>query len=284
MVRLWEIGNEEGRPWYLDAVPGCAAALKERDPGIKVVACDYRDDLVARCGGFVDFFSVHRYDAPDRYTDGPAEFERVLAATGARIARSKHPGHRLYVSEWGALSTDWRSGLWAAGALNAFERQAATVSMAAPALFMHRRGGESDAEWDNALINFDHRRWYPGANYLALKLWREHFQPVLLNAACDAPSLSVTATRSDDGKRLVVKIVNPGPADIEAVVAVEGPFEPRNASFALLEPGSPPATNSLERPKAIEAPRPRRVTPEGRRIAIRLPARSAGALALATGD
>jgi alpha-L-arabinofuranosidase len=283
-VKLWEIGNEEGRPWYLEAVRRCAAALKERDPQIAVTACDYRDDLVERCGGLVDFFSVHRYDPPDRYADGPAEFERVLAATGARIARSKHPGHRLYVSEWGALSTDWRSGLWAAGALNAFERQAATVSMAAPALFMHRRGGQSDAEWDNAFVNFDHHRWYPGANYLAMKLWRDHWQPVLLRCTCGVPWLSVAASRSLDGRTVAVKLVNTGTSDADVSVEIEGGHAPRTAEFALLDPGSLTAANSLEQSKAIDSPGPRRVTPEGRHIAIRLPARSAGVLALAAGS
>jgi alpha-N-arabinofuranosidase len=283
-VRIWEIGNEEGRSWYVEAVRACAAALKERCPGIRVVACDYRDDLVARCGDLVDFFSVHRYDPPDRYADGPAEFERFLAVTGARIAASAHHGHRLYVSEWNALSVDWRSGLWAAGALNAFERQCGTVGMAGPALFLRRKGGPADEEWNNALVNFDHRRWYPGANYLAMKLWRENFQPVRLDAACDASSLSVVATRSDDGKRLVVKIVNPGPSDVDAVVTVEGPFEPRDATFAVLDPGSLTAANSLDQPAAIDPPRVRTWIAAGGRVRVHVPARSAGVLALAAGS
>ena len=34
--------------------------------------------------------------------------------------------------------------------------------------------------WDNALINFDQKSWFPAGNYVVMKLWRESFAPNLL--------------------------------------------------------------------------------------------------------
>jgi hypothetical protein len=68
----------------------------------------------------------------------------------------------FYNSEWNAQSTDWRTGLYAGGLLNAYERQGKKFTLGGPALFLRHL---SAGAWDNAFINFDHTGWFaaPGS-------------------------------------------------------------------------------------------------------------------------
>ncbi len=90
------------------------------------------------------------------------------------IAKSANPNVKLYMSEWNAQSTDWRTGLYAGGFLNAAERNGDVLGMAGPALFLRHVSARA---WDNAFVNFDHRRWFPAPNYVVMKLWRGHYAP-----------------------------------------------------------------------------------------------------------
>ena len=101
------------------------------------------------------------------------------------------------MSEWNAQSTDWRTGLYAGGILNAFERSG-LVTMATPALFLRHVTAPA---WDNAFINFDNRSWFPAPNYVVEKLYWDHFVPGLLKVDGEAPGLSVDAGKSSDGKQ-----------------------------------------------------------------------------------
>ena len=82
------------------------------------------------------------------------------------------------------------------------------------------RHGDSDAlaaardgdRWDDALINFDQSSWFPSPNYVVMKLYRDHFAPELLEIAGNAGDLNATATRTSDGERIYVKLVNPAGA------------------------------------------------------------------------
>src|SRR5205823_9413225 len=120
------------------------------------------------------YLSIHHYEDPDRFAEGPGVLERFIRETGKLIADSKNPGVKIYDSEWNAQSTDWRTGLYAGGILNVFERCGDLVEIGAPALLLRH---VSAREWDNALINFDQCTWFPAPNYVVMKLWRDHYAP-----------------------------------------------------------------------------------------------------------
>ncbi len=135
------------------------------------------------------------------------------------IAASKNPKLKIYVSEWNAQSTDWRTGLYCGGLLNAFERCGDVLEIGGPALFLRH---VSASAWDNAFVNFDHRTWFPAPNYVVMKLWREHYAPQRIALEGHADPLNVVATSSEDGKTLVVKAVNPSDAAVPVVLKLAG--------------------------------------------------------------
>jgi alpha-N-arabinofuranosidase len=126
----------------------------------------------------------------------------------------------------------------------------ATVAMATPALFLRHVTAPS---WDNALINFDQRSWFPAPNYVVMKLYRDHFAPDLLQIAGNPGDLNATATRTADGEKIYVKLVNPGAREVSVGVALRGDFPLMTASMQLVAPDSLAARNTLEQPAAVHA-------------------------------
>jgi alpha-L-arabinofuranosidase len=101
-----------------------------------------------------------------------------------------------------------------------------------------------------------------------MKLYRDHFQP--LRVACQSPeSLNVTATRSPDGRRVVIKVVNADGQAQTADLVVDGPFRVRSVRAqrvaAALED-----RNTLQEPNRI-TPVTVPVQKAGNRIALDLP-------------
>jgi alpha-N-arabinofuranosidase len=148
------------------------------------------------------------------------------------IADSPNPKVGLAVTEWNAQSTDWRTGLFAAGLLNVFERQDA-VRMATPALFLRRVDAPA---WDNAFINHDHVSWFPAPNYVVMQLYRQHYQPNRVQLI-SLGSLNAVATASADGKTVVLKVVNAQPEDVTCTLQIVAPFKPKTGRRWTVQAG-----------------------------------------------
>jgi alpha-N-arabinofuranosidase len=287
-VKFWEIDNEvwSMKPEeYVAAVKLFAPALKQADPAIKVIACGsgqlgghWREGdlaVIERCAGLVDFLSIHHYESPDKFADGIPAAEKFWRELAERIAKSQNPDLKLFVSEWNAQSTDWRTGLYAGGILNAFERCPA-VSMATPALWLRHVSAPS---WDNALINFDNCGWFPAPNYVVMKLWRDHFAPHLLALEGDAGGLNLTATKTAEGTKLFVKAVNPTDQSINVTLKVGTGFQPKSAELVLVHPGDLLARNTLAQPDLIK-PGAAPVQLDGAAVRCTFPPLSAGVVTL----
>ncbi|HVS73054.1 MAG TPA: alpha-L-arabinofuranosidase C-terminal domain-containing protein, partial [Phycisphaerae bacterium] len=263
-----EIDNEPwllmDQPRYLDIVHRFSAAIRAKYPQLHLsVAGGYAFDtgpgegipanahwdaaMLDNAARDFDILSPHYYngllDKLD-YANNPRDFEKHLLDIGALIKKSANPNIKLYISEWNAQSTDWRTGLYAAGILNVFERNADLVEISCPALFLRSTSAKS---WDNALINFNQSSWFPAPNYVVMKLWRDHYAPNLLQL--DTPEnspLSAVASESDDKKTIYLKLVNPSDSPINLTTTLTGPFTPTSATLQLLAPGSPSARNTLQ--------------------------------------
>jgi alpha-N-arabinofuranosidase len=258
-VKYWEIDNEI---WgmkaddYVQALRQFIPAMKQVDPGIKTIACgsgglgarwgDGDVAVIEQAADLVDYLSIHHYENPDHFGDGPAKAETYWNTLGEKILKSRNPNLRLFMSEWNAQSTDWRTGLYAGGLLNAFERSP-YVTMASPALFLRHVTAPA---WDNAFINFDNHSWYPAPNYVVMKLYHDHFAPGLLKVEGDAGNVNVDAAKSADGKRVVVKLVNFADAPREVSLDLGG-FTTATATLATLAPDSLSARNTMEHPDTI---------------------------------
>ena len=288
-VKYWEIDNEVWKlkpDDYAGVVKQFVPALKKVDPAIVTLACGSGQlgrnwgpgdaAVITQCADVVDYLSVHHYESAAKFADGPATAEKFWRSLGETIAASKNPKLKLYVSEWNAQSTDWRTGLYAGGALNVFERCGDIVGLAGPALFLRH---VSATGWDNAFINFDHRTWFPAPNYVVTKLWREHYLPLLVELTGNSGPLNVVATKSHDGNKLCLKAVNPSDQPVNVVLKVQGGFAVGDAGMKIVAADSLDARNTLDKPDAIQ-PTAGNVETDGQSLRFSLPAYSAAVVTM----
>jgi alpha-L-arabinofuranosidase len=259
-VKYWEIDNETwamGADDYVAAIKRFAPALRQADPSIKLAACgsnrfdlNWNRRIIEGAGELFEYLSIHGYESPDRYADGPYNYERFIRQTGEIIAKSANPDMKIYCSEWNAQSTDWRTGLYAGGLLNGFERCGDIFEIGGPALFLRHVSGTA---WDNAFINFDQSSWFAAPNYVVMQLWRNHYAPNRIEIGPDTESLNTIATKSADGKTVYVKCVNSDPSAANVTLNLADEFAAKTARMQLVAPGSLEARNTLERPRTVRA-------------------------------
>ncbi|MBE0536190.1 MAG: DUF1080 domain-containing protein [Phycisphaerae bacterium] len=284
-VKYWEIDNETwgmGVENYVAAVKRFAPAMRKADPSVKLIACGsggfdqrWNRRVIEGCAELIDYISIHHYENPDRFADGPYNYERFIRETGEVIAASKNPQMKIYCSEWNAQSTDWRAGLYAGGVLNAFERCGDVFEIGGPALFLRH---VSASGWDNAFINFDQSSWFAAPNYVVMELWRRHYAPERVAIEGDSEALNVVATKAQDGT-LHVKLVNAKQSAAEVSLRLADGKVVASAEMVLVAPGSLRARNTLERPDAVRA-EPGVVRVAGGSAVFTLPALSAGVVSI----
>ncbi len=218
-VKYWEIDNEV---WKMD--PNLYAELtrifsieiKKRYPDTKIIGCGcgrlgkegvgLDSIMIHTVAEYIDYISPHYYQTINKYgNDGVEEYGRYLDKLSKWITQSKNSNMKIYLSEWNLEGTDMRTGLFTGGFLNRLE-STPSVEMAASALYLRHISAPA---WDNAFINFDNDSWFPAPNYVVFKLWREYFLPLRVAIEGDTKELNVIATRSEDGTRTCLKIVNP---------------------------------------------------------------------------
>ena len=285
-VTYWEIDNETwgmGVDNYIESIKKFAPAMRRAWPSIKLAACGsggfdlkWNRRVIEECADLIDYISIHHYESPDRFAEGPYNYERFIRQTGDMIAKSKNPKLTIYCSEWNAQSTDWRTGLYAGGVLNGFERCGDIFEIGGPALFLRH---VSATAWDNAFINFDQSSWFPAPNYVVMKLWREHYAPHRIAIEPETKALNVVATKAQDGRTLYVKCVNPGKAPAQVSLSLTGKRIPTRAAMQLVAPGSLEARNTLDRPGTVRV-EPATVHVEEGAMKFTLPALSAGVVTI----
>jgi alpha-N-arabinofuranosidase len=263
--------------------------MKKVDPSIKLLACGsggmgrnnrngmpYNRTVIERCADVLDYISIHHYENPDRFATGPRSYEAFFHELGGIIKASKNPDLKIYVSEWNAQSTDWRTGLYCGGLLNGFERCSDVLTMAGPALFLRHTSANS---WDNAFINFDNRTWFPAPNYVVMKLWHDSYAPLRLQFTGETSPINVVVTKTKNGKTLYCKAVNPTRDPIDVVLDVKAGFKIRKAAMQLVTADSLRARNTLEEPNRIR-PVPANVKTERESVRFAMPAYSAAVVSL----
>jgi alpha-N-arabinofuranosidase len=263
-VKYWEIGNEEwgmGAERYAEVVQTYVPLMKKVDPSVKIAVCGsgglgsegrglaYNRTVIEKCADLADYISIHHYENPDNYANGPMLFEAFWRNNQKIIRGSKNPKLKIFVSEWNAQAVDWRSGLYCGGLLNEFEKASDLVTMATPALWLRH---VSAPQWDNAFINFDHRTWFAGANYLVMKLWRDHYAEERIEMIGLSDSLNVVATRSADVKKLFIKIVNPCGQSVPVELNILNGLRANSATMQMIAPGDIRAINTIDNPNRLK--------------------------------
>jgi alpha-N-arabinofuranosidase len=238
-VKYWEIGNQVSTP----PAPDCAAVLGQLVPVMK--KADRAIRIAAGCS---------------RQTFG-ANLQDFLDVPHAGYAAQLN-SPKLFVSDWSA-----QTGLDTGAILNTLERDAAIV-MASPAHLLRRETAPTSG---SALINFDQSSWFPSPVYVVMKLFRDHFAPELLEISGDPAGLSANATRTSDGDRIYLKLVNPTGQEVPVQIALRGDFPLLAASMQLVAADSPAA----DQPVAANIER------TGMTVRLRLPGRSVAVVTLA---
>ena len=279
-VKYWEIDNEMwemGIDRYEKCVRDFSTAMRQIDPGIKIIACGgFREDeqFIKRSGTYFDYLSLHHYEQQGGYATGPVRLGQQYDRYAEMIAHGPNPNIRLFISEWNLNSIDWRTGLFAGGFLNMCERHD-VVAMGAAALFIRR----TDApDWNNAFINFDYRDLFKAPNCQVTELWYDHFSKYRLAYSGETGDISVSTTLSENGSDVIVKVVNP--TDQPVTLRVGGDWAGVSATvFDYYAPGSLTVANSMENKQAVAL---RKATPrtDGNDVLLNVPALSAGVLTI----
>ncbi len=294
-VKYWEIDNET---WhtpagaYAEQVLRIAPLMKKADPSIKLAACGsggmgrrdrngmlYNRTVIERCAEVLDYISIHHYENPNRFAQGPRDYEAFFREIGELIAKSGNAKLKIYVSEWNAQSTDWRTGLYCGGLLNAFERCGDILEMGGPALFLRH---VSATAWDNAFINFDQSAWFPAPNYVVMKLWRDHYAPEHVELSGDTGPLNVVATRRDTGGTVIVKVVNPTTGEVPVDVSLASGLRPVAGKALMVAPGGLDVRNTLSQSDRVDV-RNLATRLDGDNILFDMPALSAAAVTIKAG-
>jgi alpha-N-arabinofuranosidase len=211
-VRLWAVGNEVYGSWERGAadaetyganVRRFAAAMKDVDPGIEIVAQgdlgEYSEQLLWAAGDAFDYLSVHHYaghaDAPfadpEEYVAAGRAFEDRLTRLVAAIRATPDAGHvRLALDEWGwAYGNDPAGIAFTASVLAACVRLAPYVAV----------GGHCCVVNPGAVVERTGERVTRTRLYDVFQLFDRAHRDEALHAECDDPALGVCAFADPTG-------------------------------------------------------------------------------------
>ncbi len=279
-VKYWEIDNEMwemGIERYEKALRIFSTEMRKIDPSIKIIACGgfpEDADFIKRSGNYFDYMSLHHYEQQGGYATGPERLGQQYDRYAKMFAEGPNPNCKLFISEWNLNSIDWRTGLFAGGFLNMAEARD-VVAMGAAALFLRRT---DSPDWNNAFINFDYKDLFKAPNCQVTELWYDHFSKYRLAYSGETAGLSISTTLSEDGRDVIVKIVNTG--NDAVVLDVNGDWKGLSAgAFDFYAPGSLTAANSMENKNAVALQHAVPEIADGT-ATLTVPALSAGVLVL----
>lgn len=221
-VPYFQIDNEPmnfgmGGTAYAKLINRWSPSIRAAAPKSQIIACGQKRDpdlafskqVIDGAGANFEILGVHNYEYTESaYFTGVRRIGNYLRDLRDFIHQSAHPHIKIGVLEWGMSvgksSMDWRSGIHAAGSLMLYESMSEDITMTCPAVFMRQKGY---VRWGyGASLMFNHKTSWPSGGYAVGKLFREHYHPERI--AYLEGDVDAIATRSADGKVLVVKAVN----------------------------------------------------------------------------
>jgi alpha-L-arabinofuranosidase len=281
-LRLLELGNEERvDEQYAAKFEALAAAIWAKDPDIILVVGDFLygkriqdpfnfDGAASRITSLAAHQRIlklakqnHREVWFDVHvdTESPAPFNASLdgmfsfADALARIAEGAR--HKVVVFEFNAGNHAQKRALANALAINAVERDG-RLPMVTSANCL-QPDGQNDNGWDQGLLFLNPSQvWLQPPGYVTQLLSR-NYQPLLVKCEVSGADgkLDVNAKRSNDGKTLVLQVVNPSEQAVASQIHLAG-FAPSKLVAQVTELSGPlDIANTADNPAACVAkPRP----------------------------
>ena len=272
-----ELGNEEHvNDEYADKFAALATAIWAKDPGIILVVGDFtyhhhiedpqqfsgadsgitnlaahaRILKLAREHHREVWFDVHVWTEgprPDSSLDGTLSYCDALDKIAGGAA------HKVVVFEfWNANNHSQQRALANAMAINAAERDGRLpVVTSANCLQVD---GQNDNGWDQGLLFLNPSAvWLQPPGYVT-RMIRNNYQPVAVRSEVESPGqcLDVSAKRSDDGKTLVLQIVNVGAESLPVKLLITG-FTPAQPLARVEELAAPlDSRNTAQNPEQCQ--------------------------------
>ena len=262
-MKMMGVGNEQWGPQYIERYAKFAKALKDKAPGIKLISAagpspddsrfnfawpklrELNADIVdEHCYAKPEWFftNTHRFDGYDR--KGPKVFMGEYAAQSVGIVSTKN-------------RNNLECALAEAAYLTGLERNADVVSMASYAPLF---GNLEAWQWTPNLIWVDSLRVYGTPDYYVQQLFScnrgDEILPVELTGTETSPggiqNLYASAVHDDQTGEVILKVVNPGPAETTARISLTGVTQVEaQARVTVLTGGNPNAVNSMATPQAV---------------------------------
>ncbi|MGO8751819.1 MAG: alpha-L-arabinofuranosidase C-terminal domain-containing protein [Thermoguttaceae bacterium] len=182
--------------------------------------------------------------------DGMFSFTDALA----KIARGAK--HKVVVFEFNAGNHAQKRALANAAAINAIERDGRMPIVTSANCL--QPDGQNDNGWDQGLLFLNPSQvWLQPPGYVTQMLSRNYL-PQLVRCHCTGAegTLDVNGKRSDDGRTLVLAVVNSSASAAPAEIRLEGFVPAKPVAQAAELSGPLEAVNTADKPRAI-TPQPR---------------------------
>ena len=311
-VKYWEVGNEIWGNWvrghsdaetYARNYNRYAQAMRAVDPSIKLIAVGDNDmkwnrTVLREAGRDIDYLAIHHYYGRSEMRGDPLNLmarplflERFYAQVGELLREFQLTGRvKLAINEWGLDLPSERqysmeSALYGARLMNVFERSGEVVEMSAVSDLVNG--------WPGGIIQAGRDSVFVSPIYLVNQLYAEHRGDVRLATRIDSPTfdtsregtnvpyLDAVASRSADGKTIVIKAVNTSRTGaLLTTITVQGANPAPRAELKTITGPSLQASNDFSRPEAVSIQR--RSLPSGRSFAVTLPKHSVSVIVLKT--
>jgi hypothetical protein len=257
-LRYLELGNEERiDAAYVDRFRPMAQAIWAKDPKVTLVVGDFvydhvindADHITGAASG-IENLAAHReilqfanqagrevaFDVHIG-TDGP-HVSGSLSALPSYVAAidrlAEGAKHSVMVFEFNSGNHAFRRALGNSGAINAIERLAGRVTIAASANCL-QVDGQNDNGWDQGLLFMNPCRVWPQPPYYVTQMVARNYLPLAVSSAVEgAASLDVSAKKSEDGRSLVLQVVNTHERATETRLDLAG-FQPRRPTAHVEE-------------------------------------------------
>jgi alpha-L-arabinofuranosidase len=308
-VKTWELGNEIWGDWvrgYSDAATYARNYVRYRDamravdPSIRFIAVgrdrsDWNEQVLKLAGRDIELLSIHHYDGPTEQQDArwlmarPLHWESYYRELGERMRQLVPDSDiKLIVNEWNSVlplprQHSMESALYAARMMNVFERSGDLVTMSAVSDLVNG--------WPGGIIQAGRHGVYVTPTYRAIQLYATHLGAERLDTTVQSPTfdvpdgptavpfVDVTASRSADGRRYILKAVNTNlDATARVRITVDGGKPPSQATQHTLTAPTLQTANSFNAPDAVSV-RTQQL-PAGRTFTVDLPRHSVSVIVL----
>jgi alpha-L-arabinofuranosidase len=255
-MKLLGIGNEQWGPQYIERYALFVKAIKAKHPDIQLIAAagplpnderfhylwpkfrELKADIVdEHCYDRPSWFfeNTHRYDAYDR--SGPKVFFGEYAAQSDKMVSVEN----VNTLECALSEAAFMLGM---------ERNADVVCMASYApLFAHAEGWQ----WTPDLIWVDNLKVVRTANYYVQQLFCHHRgdETVPTDVSGASQPIFAGAVRDHQSGEIILKVVNPGAAPVDAQIRLPGNVQPDATEIVLAAPKLT-EKNSFSRSKQVK--------------------------------